>query len=694
MVSSLLARRVLSSLGVRIAIVTIIFSGLSYYLSYTRFQAETEQRLAHFIRSRSQLESDLFLQAQKNVILVRNSFLRHLEQNKNVPAEPRFSQMIVRNADGIWRLRQQYGDHRYNATVSIFPEAGLDDQFKRKVLAAHDVISQFGPAFRLRYNSTFIDLGENEATILYSPDVNYARAIAWHKTHDEGADAPAYGAGSTENIQKDKVYWTDIYYDQQTMQWTVSVIAPIMDNQHRIYGRAGMDVLLSQLINYVEATSIIGAYSMIIGKNGELIAHSDKMQQIRNANGYLPISQLQDAELTQIYDAVKYNKTTKDLLKTRDGKLLLGVVQLQGTKWLLVTAYPKKLLQKKAAGAASIVLVLGVVSLLIQIFFIAKVLKKNIARPLHALQEEVNKLARGEGEIQLNNQRQDEFGALARAFALMADKVRRYEDEQEMLVKVRTDTLTQHNQALTEANAALVQLDQKKNNILMVVAHQIKGPVGNIKAIAEQLTYRLATWPQEKMHSKLEVIDSLCVHLLRLVENLLDAHMLEDGQYPVSLQPVSLQEILQELRQYYQSILEQKQQVLMVQSTDVKVYADKSALWQVLDNLLSNACKYTPAHGTITIQVTGAGKEVYICIEDEGPGISLHEIDRLFQKFTQLPSHWTKAEYSVGLGLFVSAHLLHLMQGEIRCESQLGQGAKLIITLPGAPDGREQGSVS
>jgi signal transduction histidine kinase len=144
--------------------------------------------------------------------------------------------------------------------------------------------------------------------------------------------------------------------------------------------------------------------------------------------------------------------------------------------------------------------------------------------------------------------------------------------------------------------------------------------------------------------------------------------------------------MLQTLRQDYQMNLETKQQVLTIDDTQEKVLADPAALWQVLDNLLSNACKYTPHHGQIFIHIRSEVNQIRIEIEDQGPGIAKHELDRLFQKFSKLSAKPTGNEHSTGLGLFIVKHLLGLMQGKVVCESQFGYGAKFIVYLPAATE--------
>lgn len=678
-VNSLLARRVFTNIGVGIAIITIFFSCLSYYLSNRYFQTEIEQQLAQFVQNRHFFESDLFAQAQKNVVLVRNNFLRQLEKTKDSIAEKRFAELIRPDERGALRIDPQFDDYRHKATISIYPNANLNSLLKREILLSYDLISQFGPAFHLRYHTTFIDLGDSEASVVYSTEVNYARVVPADMAMGWSAEALAYAAN---HGQQDKVYWTDIYYDNQISRWLVSVVAPIVENGH-YYGRVGMDVLLSQLIDLINVNSIEGSYNMIVGKNGELIAHPSKMQQIRDAKGYLSINYLQDAELSQIYEAISYNKSAKSLIQTKDGQFMLGIVPLQGTKWFFVTVYPKKLIQKKASAAAGIVLILGLLMLVIQIFYIAKILKKDIAAPIGALQEGVSKLAHGQEEVmQLHITRQDEIGALAKDFELMANKLKSYQDEVEIEVKVRTDTLSQRNQVLIDANTELIRQEKDKNVVLMMIANTLKNSVIGIKEIINLLHSRIAVWPQEKTVGKLAIVDGLSAHLVHLLENTLDAGMLEAGKYPITLETVPLQPLFQELRKYYQSRLELKRQVLLIQCADLSVEADQSALWHILDNLVSNACKFTPQHGNILINVSQNEKQVEISVEDQGPGIAMHEQNKLFRKLSQLPTGSAAEEYSTGLGLFIVSQLLTLMGGEIRCDSQIGQGAKFIITLP------------
>lgn len=679
--NSLLARRVFTNLAVGIAIITIFFSCLSYYLSNKYFQREIEEQLAQFVQNRHFFESDLFVQAQKNVVLVRNNFLRQLEKTSLSTAEKRFAELIRPDEHGVLRIDPQFDDYRNKATVSIYSNAKLDLGLKREVLQAYDLISQFGPAFRLRYHTTFIDLGDNEASVVYSPEVNYARVVPAHMAMGWTAEALVYAAN---HGQKDKVYWTDIYYDNQISQWLVSVIAPIVGNGH-YYGRVGMDVLLSQLIDLINVGSIEGSYNMIVGKNGELIAHPSKMQQIRDSKGYLSINYLQDAELSQIYEAISYNKNAKNLIKTKDDQFMLGIIPLPGTKWFFVTVYPKKLIQKKAATAASVVLVLGLLMLLAQLFYTARVLKRDIAMPVGDLQKGVSKLAHGQEEVTpLHINRPDEIGVLAKDFELMANKLKSYQDEVEIEVKVRTDTLSQRNQVLLEANAELIRQEKDKNMVLVMIANTLKNSVVGIKEIISLLRSRITVWPQEKTISKLAIVDGLSAHLVHLLENTLDAGMLEAGKYPINLETVALQPFFQELRKYYQSRLEEKRQVLVIQCAEVFVEADQSALWHVLDNLLSNACKFTPQHGNVMINVVKNETHVEISVEDQGPGVAMHEQAKLFRKLSQLSmgSQAAVEEYSTGLGLFIVAQLLSLMGGEIRCDSQFGQGAKFIFTLP------------
>ena len=134
----------------------------------------------------------------------------------------------------------------------------------------------------------------------------------------------------------------------------------------------------------------------------------------------------------------------------------------------------------------------------------------------------------------------------------------------------------------------------------------------------------------------------------------------------------------------YRTRAEAKNITLHLENTDeAKVFADESMTMQVLENLISNAVKYSPKGKNIFVRVLSPSSSfARVEVQDEGPGISSEDMQKLFGKFVRLSAHPTGDEHSTGLGLSIVKKMVEAMHGRVWCESELGQGAKFIVELP------------
>ena len=114
----------------------------------------------------------------------------------------------------------------------------------------------------------------------------------------------------------------------------------------------------------------------------------------------------------------------------------------------------------------------------------------------------------------------------------------------------------------------------------------------------------------------------------------------------------------------------------------VNVIADRLYLTRILENLISNAIKFSPRHKTVVVSIEPNDDTVRIGVKDNGPGISEGDQQNLYMKFHPLTAKPTEGESSTGLGLSIVKSLAEKMKGQISCESKLGEGAKFILTLP------------
>ncbi|GAB7125799.1 ATP-binding protein [Silvimonas sp. JCM 19000] len=678
--NSSLFRRVLRNMAVRIALASLILSALSYYYSYTRYQEEALANLGKYLEARSQLESDLFLQAETNTRLLRNEFVRRYALMQSVDPAPEFHRLIGQDRDGMYRVRPQLDDFEYKATVAILPRVKLTPDFMRQVLLGYDLCGQFGQANRNRYYDTFVDLNVSDGSLMFLPDLNYARngSVADFATDLE----TELGATPARNPER-KTFWSGIYYDKQAMEWMVSVVTPI-DFQGRYIGGSGQDVLLSQLIQRTNNVTIPGTYNFMVARSGLLIAHADRMKQIHKAQGAYDLRTVNDPQLRALYYAALRATPTQPFVESPDGKAWLGVSGIAGADWMFIVVYPKALLEAKAAVAASMVLALGMIALFVELGLLAWVLKVDVARPLARLKAAIHALTEQRATNLLDTARGDEIGDLARSFAVMSSTVAQHQHALEAEVAARTAELAQRNVELQNANQQLTHLNDEKNEMLAIAAHDLKNPVASISGMAGLVADKLDSWPPDRVRSRLFGIQQLADRLQRIVGNLLDSNALESGQFALHAEPIDLDALLAELVQSWDARLHAKEQAVAWFPSGLSVLADRQALWQVLDNLLSNASKYSPQRSAIGIAVAPRGQRIEIRVTDRGPGIAAHEMEKLFRKFSRLSAVPTGGEHATGLGLSIVKRLVEAMDGEVGCQSQLGHGASFMVTLPRA----------
>lgn len=242
-------------------------------------------------------------------------------------------------------------------------------------------------------------------------------------------------------------------------------------------------------------------------------------------------------------------------------------------------------------------------------------------------------------------------------------------------------------QALAElerSNAELVRLNQEKNEFLGIAAHDLKNPLTVVIGTAELLKFSRDETKREQL---LGNIVGAGTRMLHLIKNLLDANAIEQGKFTSNLERCDLHALTHECLEHNRPAATRKEIQLRLE-TDLPCWcrADRNATLQILDNLISNAVKYSPFKTTVHLRVAMNGSSVLVSVRDEGPGLSEADQRKLFGKFTRLSAKPTGGESSNGLGLSIVKRLAEAMHGSVRCESRLGDGATFILELPAWPD--------
>jgi signal transduction histidine kinase len=262
----------------------------------------------------------------------------------------------------------------------------------------------------------------------------------------------------------------------------------------------------------------------------------------------------------------------------------------------------------------------------------------------------------------------------------------------ELLARVRTHLkIKQYSDLISSQNQSLQALSNEKSELLSVVAHDLKSPLTNVHLIAEMFERKSDVITPERIREYADDLRQSSDRMLALINNILNIHAIETGNYPLSIDRVDATPLVERAVSEYHLQAKRKQIAIeLALLPDIALYADPMALLQVLTNLLSNAIKYSPQQTTIRVRMEigeqksteGASKLARIFVQDEGPGISVEDQQRLFQKFARLAARPTGGESSTGLGLSIVKRLAEAMGGDVRCESTLGKGTTFWVEIP------------
>jgi two-component system, sensor histidine kinase and response regulator len=246
----------------------------------------------------------------------------------------------------------------------------------------------------------------------------------------------------------------------------------------------------------------------------------------------------------------------------------------------------------------------------------------------------------------------------------------------ELLSRVRTHLM------LKAARDRLYQLAEDKDELMGILAHDLKNHLSGMQLSAQLLKERMDLAANPKTD---RLVNNMCQstsQLLGFVKEFL-ANASVDHGFQLQRQRVNLAESITSVVQEYQEAAARKslQFHLVLPPEDTHVYADNTALNQVLDNLVSNAVKFSFPERHIHIAVRPDDEFIECIIRDEGPGFTLEDKQRMFRRYGRLSARPTGGEPSTGLGLSIVKKLVLEMGGEVVCESEPGQGAAFTLRL-------------
>ena len=303
--------------------------------------------------------------------------------------------------------------------------------------------------------------------------------------------------------------------------------------------------------------------------------------------------------------------------------------------------------QRTAAAALAIALLLALL--------IALWLLRSISTPVRLLEKGMKAVADGDFSYRLpyTGTRRDEFGRLAGSYQSMTRQ--------------------------------LAELDKLKAEFISIASHELKTPINVILGYLELLQEGIYGPLSPKQTEVAATMEKQAQTLTRLARQLLDVSRFEAGGGRVEPRKVDLARFLQHLEAAFQGLAAQRGIAFSVQHSPTlpaEVTWDEDRMNEVLGNLLSNAFKFTPREGQVTLALDGDESEVRITISDTGAGIPADQLQHIFEKFYQADNQASAALKGTGLGLAIAEQIVEAHQGTITVDSKEGSGTTFHLTLP------------
>jgi signal transduction histidine kinase len=296
---------------------------------------------------------------------------------------------------------------------------------------------------------------------------------------------------------------------------------------------------------------------------------------------------------------------------------------------------------------------------------------RRTARPLTHLLTGIRRVGEGDLDYRLGETGQSEIGRAAKSFDAMAESLE--ETIREVAEKRKVE-----------------EVSELKSRFISMVSHDLKTPLSSIKGATENILEEVAGPVTERQRRYLEMIIRSSGDLQRMITDLLDLSRIESGRLVLDVEPLDLRRETEDLLRSVAPLLEKKGLTgrLDVTASGTTVKADRTRVWQILNNIVSNAVRHSPAGGTIVIGIEDAPVDetderriVRISVRDEGPGIQEQDLPRLFEPFFYRSPYETGVR-GAGLGLAIVKQLVELHGGSVFARNTEGGGAVFTFTLP------------
>ncbi|HZI07211.1 MAG TPA: ATP-binding protein, partial [Archangium sp.] len=515
--------------------------------------------------------------------------------------------------------------------------------------------------------------------------------------------------------------WSEVYTDEVSGRSMTTSTTPLdLEGQH--VASISQDVLMEELVARTLNDHLPGAYNVLIREDGEVIA-SPGMAMKEGVSQ--PGSMANEEHLRSIVERVKNRPPGQAVVELPEHGEYLAMDRLQGPGWNFVTVLPESMVTKPALAAARYVLLLGLVSLVLELLIMAVVLRRQITRPLLGFTQATDRIAAGDFQVELDTSRNDELGQLARSFRLMAEELQRREHALREANERLEERVEERTRELKDVHLQLVQSARRAGmaEIATNVLHNVGNVLNSVYTSAQLAKERMTGMRLEQVSRVANLLEehqadagtflsqdergkNVVPFLEKLGRNLVEERkqlttLLDDvGRYtehvgdivkvqqnyartPRVQEPVHLAGLVDDAIRINAAGLTRHQVKVVRQLADLPpLLTDKHKVLMILVNLVSNA-KYAMdgvpvPDRVLTVKLEQLPQEpVRIQVHDNGMGIAQEMLTRIFQY------GFTTREEGHGFGLHSSALAAQEMGGSLTVHSEgPGRGATFTLELP------------
>lgn len=716
-------------LSLQISLLVVLMVGALAAIAFWSVQREIAEVVPDTMLSTVQLQAarqgQTFQLADASVRRLEREWQERAEALGDAEVQQRFAELFERSADGVWRLRPSRIDTEHAPTFYLQGGPQLDPQVRRRAVLSYELLREQGPALVPPFFSAYTDFVEKGLMV-------YSRGIDWGKGATPATDNFSYptmvGADPRRNPRRE-VFWTPVYFDGEAKAWMVSVIKPL-DWRGRWVGTVGHDITIDTLLQQIgEADAELGALSMILSRDGQLIAHPELRERIAKAEGQLAVESLGDPLLSAVHALVSKGGAASQAARTPDGRHLVAWSRIAGPDWWAVRVVPQSRIDGLLHRGVFWMLAVGALMLLVTLWMLQRVIRQRVKQPLSDITGSVEALAarvsQGEEPQALPAQGSADLQRLSQAFDAMAQDLaaqrrqeqaaqaalerevqeRRQAEEAVRLLNLSLEArVRERGEALQQAQQELVQRETLASlgSLVAGVSHELNTPIGNALISADtaaaalsQLRAQLAGGAMRRselergLHLARESADLALANLQRAASLVQDFKQVAVDRASLQRRSFDLRRVSEEVVHLLQISLKTPQfSVVLDLPAGLLLDSFPGSFGQVLTNLVQNAVIHAfdgRGEGRIAIHLVSSDeRQVVLSVSDDGCGIPAEHLGQVFKPFftTRL------GQGGSGLGLhLVYSIVLNVLGGEIELHSEPGRGTQFILTLPRhAPD--------